>query len=382
MGHEEAPEAPEDGGLEVVVGASPAGPNLFPEIRLIKPALLYADRVRVFSPMASMLSGLALAAEAEGVDRARVMIALAEAAGTPLDVQTMKIAETLIGFDSLPRAERRRILGGKGSKDVRRLVDQLNAAWEELRRKVSEQMEQAGAGELATAVESGFVEIEPLLDEDRGELEDLFEEFVLKLASVLAEGRAFPLFDDRTGSLVAAGVAEGLFAPSAESLRRGKEMGAAAQFMSHLPAFPPATIGEVLDIRDDLREPLIRFRSAMVKIARLLDSAPYEEDFTLQVESIRREEVVPAVQEIQERVRDNAFLRQLLGEAAKDIPKWLGRGFVALAVTPWSDVPALVVAGATALEPTATAAWKKYQEGKQIRKAQYYFLYETDRLLS
>lgn len=220
-----------------------------------------------------------------------------------------------------------------------------------------------------------------MLDEEHPDIERIIEVFVLKLGDILAEGRAYPLFDDRTGSLVAAGVAEGLFLPDSESLFRGRQIGAAAQLMSYLPAFPPATVSEILAIRDELRNPLVRFRSAVVKVARLIDSVPYEPDFSVRLEELYRAEVAPAVLEIREQVESNKFLHQLVGEAVKDIPKWLGAGFIALATTPWSDVPELIVAAATALEPTAKAAWKRRQEGKKIRERQYYFLYETDRLL-
>lgn len=157
---------------------------------------------------------------------------------------------------------------------------------------------------------------------------------MLKLGDILAEGRAYPLFDDRTGSLVAAGVAEGLFSPHRESLFRGRQIGAAAHLMSYLPAFPSASVSEILAIRNELMNPLIRFRSAVVKLAHLIDSAPYEPDFSVRIEELYRDEVAPAVLEIREQVESNRFLQQLAGEAVRDIPKWLGAGFIALATTP------------------------------------------------
>jgi hypothetical protein len=65
------PNAENQNLLEVVVGASPAGPNLFPEVRLVKPAILYADRTRLLSPMATFLGGIAAMSTAEGAERRR-----------------------------------------------------------------------------------------------------------------------------------------------------------------------------------------------------------------------------------------------------------------------------------------------------------------------
>lgn len=78
--------------LEVVIGTSPSGSNLFPEIRLVKPALLYGDRVRLFSPMATLLAGIAVLSHVQGVERAEVMQAIAEAMGEPQQSNLMETA--------------------------------------------------------------------------------------------------------------------------------------------------------------------------------------------------------------------------------------------------------------------------------------------------
>lgn len=100
------------------------------------------------------------------------------------------------------------------------------------------------------------------------------------------------------------------------------------------------------------------------------------------MEQIYRAEVEPSLEEIREEVESNTYLHRLLGESAKDIPKWLGAGFLALATTPVTNIPALVVAGATAAGPAVQAAWKKHETSKQLRRHPYYFLYETNRLLT
>jgi hypothetical protein len=120
----------------------------------------------------------------------------------------------------------------------------------------------------------------------------------------------------------------------------------------------------------------------MVRIARLIDSAQHEPEFRSSVEQVFRSDVAPAVQEIRERVESNTYLQQLLGEGSKDIPRWLGKGILAIALSHWNDVYGLATAGVAALEPAAKAAWAKHAESKNIRQHQYYFLYETDRLLS
>jgi hypothetical protein len=42
--------------LEVVVAAMPASADMSPDLALVKPALLYGDRVRIISPVATLLA--------------------------------------------------------------------------------------------------------------------------------------------------------------------------------------------------------------------------------------------------------------------------------------------------------------------------------------
>lgn len=366
--------------LEVVIATAPSGLSLASEARLLRPALLYGDGVRLFSPLATLLSGFAAMAEAEGIERAQVMQALAEAMGVPQASQIAAIEPGIEMILSLPRRERREFLGGKRSNEFRDLLRNLDGVWDELREKVEEILDQAGAQDLVPAIEVGLLDIDPLLDEE-ADMERMIEEFVSKLGQVLRDGKSYPLFDDNTGSLVRAGIAEGIFEGVETAMKRGREVRAASQFMFYLPAFPNATVEEILDIRKELERPLVQFRSAMVKVGNLLDADPYEAEFEEQVEQVYRSDIAPAIESIREQVETNSYLHKLVGEAVKDLPKWLGAGSIAAATTPWSQVPELIVAGATTVGPAVRAAWEHQQAHLHVRQEQYYFLYETNRLL-
>lgn len=366
--------------LEVVIATAPSGLSLSGEARLLRPAVLYGDGVRLFSPLATLLSGFAAMAEAEGVERAQIMQALAETTGAPHASEIAAIVPGLEMVLSLPRRERREFLGGRKSNEFRDMLKRVDEVWDELREKVEEILDQAGAHELIPALEVGLLEIEPLLDEN-GDMDRMIEEFVSKLGQVLRDGKSYPLFDDATGSFVRARVAEGLLQCGGPAMRRGREVGAASQFMFYLPAFPNATIRELIDIRKELHRPLVQFRSAMVRVADVLDAEPYGSEFQEHVEQAYRSDVAPALEEIREQIESNTYLQQLAGEAVKDLPKWLGAGFIAAATTPWSDLPELIAAGATAVAPAVKAAWEHRRAGRQVRQEQYYFLYEANRLL-
>lgn len=349
------------------------------DVELVKPALLYADKVRLLSPLANLVMGVASLGQAEGAERARTIVQLAEVVGQPLPPEMDQILVGLETIDSLPRSQRRKLLGAQRAKEIRQMLERLEDAWGELRVKVDEMLSRVGLDQLLPALEIGVLEVEPLVDPSKPEIDEMIAVFVEKLGGILSGGITYPLFDDRAGDLIRAGIAEGLFVPSADALDRGREVGAASEFMHYLPAFPPASVAEILDLRRELQSPLVRFRAAMVRVGNAINAASHEEEFRGEVERIYREEVAPAIEELREAVETNKYLWRLVGQTLKeDLPKWLGAGVLALAVTPTKHVDDLIVAGATVVQPAVKAAWEKYVSARDIRQHQYYFLYETD----
>ena len=368
--------------LEVVVAAMPAEPDLAADLMLVKPALLYADRVRIVSPVATLLGGVAALGQAEGMERASVIADAVEAMGEPNAADIRAIVTGMTAVSQLPRAERRRALGARGNKELRAKMRELNGAWTELGTKVEDILVRAHVNELVPAIQAGLVDVEPVEQGETFSIDQMFTVFVEKVGSMLMTEFVYPLFDDKMGALVEAGIAEGMFTVSAGANDRGRQVGAAAELLNYMPAFPLSTVGDILGIRDELERPLVRFRGAMARIARDMTETPYGEEFRSEIEHVYREEVSPALYEIREAVENNSYLRQLLGESARDIPKWLGASFVALATSPWTHLSEVVSIGMAAAGPIAQAAWRIVTEARQVRQNQYYLLYETNRLLS
>ena len=365
-----------------MVAVGPASAlTLEPDIKLIKPALLYGDKVKLYSPLANMLASVAALGGAEGEDRIKAILKLMEAVGETVPPEAAAAMRGLQAIQKLPRAQRRKLLRGRTGKEAQEFAHKLEDAWRPLQEKVDEMLIEAGADELEKPLTLGLLDVEPLFDES-GNLDTVIETFATRLGEVLADGHSYPLFDDTSGGLARAGIAEGLFEMSTSSTARGKQVTAASELLSYLPAFPLASVAEILDIREALRRPLVAFRGAMVEVATLIDSPATDERFRDEVLEIYRGTVAPAIEAIRDEVETNAYLRKLIGEAVKDLPKWLGAGILTLATTPSSQLPELIVAGAAAVEPAARAGWEHAQGKREIRAQQYYFLYETERLLA
>jgi hypothetical protein len=221
----------------------------------------------------------------------------------------------------------------------------------------------------------------PKRDNSTFDIDQFISVFVTKLAGLLAKRGTYPLFDDHTGTLVRHGINEGLFTTSPVTRERGKQVAAASDFMSRLPAFSGATIREILDIRRELQSPLVRFRAAMIELGTLVESAAYEEAFPEEVDELFRAKVEPVLLEIEEQIQGSKYLRELIGEAVGDT-KTLLTGVLAFGITQTADLPNLLAGGAAATQIIASAAWKRHTERRQTRQNELYFLYRTEELLS
>lgn len=363
------------GHFHIAIGAAPRGGlSLEEDIRLLKPALLYGDRVTLYSPVATMLAmtaGLAELSERDRISFLRQVVPI---------VAGQDSGSTLEALDLYEQLRRKRNRTREEIVAAERFRRELDRNWHKLRSVIERTLEQAGADQLVAAMEAGLLTVDPILSGDDFDFEEFLRAFVDKLADLLTASLSYPLFDDSAGGLVQAHVAEGLIVPTEGARGRGKQVTAASEFMSRLPAFPAASIQEVLGIRDELKDPLTRFRAGMVEIANMIEAAPFEEGFQDEVQDIYVEKVGPALADIEDAVRRNAYLRQLLGSAVADV-KTILTGVITLGVAQTADLSPLIAAGAATATATIQAAWNKHVEAGRIRQQQLYFLYRTQDLL-
>jgi hypothetical protein len=150
--------------------------------------------------------------------------------------------------------------------------------------------------------------------------------------------------------------------------------------LGRLPAFPKASISEILDIRNELQAPLVRFRAGMAELGKVIESAAFDEGFAEQLDELYRAKVEPAILEIEEQVRTNTYLRVLVGEAIGD-SKTLLAGLIGFGIAEATDIPHLIVAGTAASQAILKSTWTKHQNARKISEKELYFLYRTEQLL-
>ncbi len=362
-------------GIHIAITTSPDGLSLASEVRLLKPALLYADHVTLYSPTAALFASIVAVGEMGEAG----MIGLLRQVGPLIEPSAVTALDL---YDEMQRKKHKSRDELQAIMQMKRLLRESAAEWLE---KVEEMLFAAGASELAPALAAGLVTIDPLVRDENGGDDALFEAYLTRLRALLTSAHVYPLLDDATGGLVRAAVNEGAWDLGDVARRRGKQVTGAAQFMEVLPAFPDATMVEILDIRDRLRPPLVRFRAAMIEIERLIDAAAHDEAFEAELADLYLEKVAPALKEIDESISDDKYLRQLAGNLVGDA-KTYATGGLTLAVAMFAHVPNLVAAatglGVGAATAAGQAAWNHAEAHRETERHQMFFLYKLGDLLA
>lgn len=396
-------------GPDLHVKVAHASADLGAASSLVKPAILYADKVTVYSPAASLLRSVEGLAEIKGPgDRVAFIMHLMEQVPELRRDHDLSpdLRDTVRVVASMPRPLARRAMRATGVSseeldEVNGQLDGLQAVWEdEIPEAIEKALEITNAGELWTAIERGAVEVADITEgrqhqavaesvraaSSRGRRtvsDDLTDEIigslVARIIEMVSEPTAFPLFDpDATGLLRSLEREAGL-SLSPAAVRQGSEIDSAARFMGFLPYFTDLSMDEVLDLRDDLRPPLTRFRAAMASIARDLQARQIDPSFPAEVEAGWRGQVAPALQEIEEALESHGLRRQVVSTAIGNPRRVLagaGAAFAATHVEQFS-LSGLLAAAATAGVPAldiAAQSMKATRDAKRgVESQSFYF---------
>lgn len=304
------------------------------EVRLVRAALLYADKIELVSPVLAMVRGMD---ELGASDDPRVcvemmkMLASTEFGASKLapagkDVSELITAmEGLAALESLPR-DRRRDLPGTTRSQVQEMV----GGWRTVRQKFHEKMaaeaernwKKFGASDIAAAIDDGLVLIPDgaLPADDEGEFSQ--ELFVTNLVEALSSPGKNVLFDDEMRRMVSLMVKEGYLQPEAISMERTLRASMGTGLLARLPTFPQATFSAIKACRGELREPLTRYRISLDNYRAMLTSDAYSSGLEADLDDLYRDSVVPTLTDLQGQLSESSLVQEaakLLVRSPRDV---------------------------------------------------------------
>jgi hypothetical protein len=297
------------------------------DLRLLRTALLYADKVKLCSYSASYLYALyGYATSPDGFLDAMEAGALLIRDHTKKAIELQKIEY----YRRLLRKKRR-------SREELVALSQLRIRGAALQNQLKEQYptltNRADFEGMRSAVRSNILDLhayqylsfealaqEKHKEEDLAKLaiepptsnEDAYKEFVEVLSEVLKNTSTYPLFDDNAGLLAAKGLDESPAGISPIRLAQAKHSATAANMLERLPDFGLTPIDSILDIRKELRPYLVNFRGGIKTYSNRIQSAPWSRDFAPEADEVFVAEVYPAFLALEDSIKSSkSILKEL-----------------------------------------------------------------------
>lgn len=360
--------------FEVVVAVSPGGEAdlLEHDLRVLKPALLYADRVRLLSTSAWFAFGAAAEFAADDLPtRARVMATMIDGmGGNPGAAVLRQHADLVESLEHGNRDERRaaaKKLGKQGRNFVREFTKSVDEQWQTTREALYQAIDSGGsASQLADVADRGSLVFDPLgYDEEADITEGVVASWIDKVDEALLDPTRFVLFDERVAGIVQSKLNEDLLDLHELSRAHSRQVGLASGFLSRLPTLDRATAAEILDFRDEVDQEVAAYIRATSELAaRAQDAELHRTDFQAYVEHYWQVDVQPALEDIAVKARRARLTSHSLDELSEHGPTvgvLLGSLLGAALATSLPEV----VLGSTAVGGTVGAvgrsAWRTHR---------------------
>lgn len=214
------------------------------------------------------------------------------------------------------------------------------------------------------------------LDEHRDEVRDeIVPRLLIGVFLNHTRRPIYALLDDVRGALASPTVAETGREMDMWARVRSSEAALATAVLRKLPSPADKPWDVIADVRSSLHGPLRRFRTAMARLSPQL-TPPFHEDHVGHVEHVWRTEVVPALDELDELVRESSLRSVFFSKVAGDLKAYAGP-VIGLATALESALPTLASAAIAAATP-AVATIAKFEENRRaVDRHEFLFLREV-----
>jgi hypothetical protein len=183
------------------------------------------------------------------------------------------------------------------------------------------------------------------------------------------------LIDDRTGDIARLLVEPNEEDPDGITLKRAGDAALHGGLVARLPAFPQAPVDELLDLREDLRGPLDRYRAHVSRLACQLALPSVHPASAGEIEDLWLHTVAPALSELREGFAEHGLVREIARTIGADLKTVLSAGAGAaifLGMDRLASVDRWVSQGTGPIEATRTPAYRDHG------RHDLFYLYEPD----
>lgn len=367
-----------------IASAPTAKLSLEHDLRMVKTALLYADAVRLCSVTTSIVLQVAAIGDLKPEEQARL---IKEVLPVLASYEPGKFQEVTQFFEKYERLARRKFLRIE-ERAIKQMIERkISKMWNEpggMRETAYRIAQEAGAEGIVQAFELGVLELHVF--QMAGDTDAFINDFMNVIGQTIADASTYPLFDDQTGNLAKLALQEGKLPVSPGSAIRKRQVSLAANLIERLPMFDLAALNEITDIRKELERPLVRFRGAIVQFSEKIKAESWDDDFVTEADMVFYRDVEPTVSEIEDAVRSNTYLRNLVSSYVDTSLKVLSGYGLGVLLSQLSALPSISQIALIGSVPAASVAYTKYNEWRdnqeKIEQNQLYFYYSARQKLS
>ena len=361
---------------------------------MLKAAILYADKVKLYSPKVPSILAMArfkdfpLNLRLEFFERVLPYLSSTDGA--------RKLSTSLSDYRKILTKQNLNVQDLQFKSEFESTLDKN---WEEIASETSKFVKDSHIDQIHAAIKAGVLELHEfkgsdgtggdnaalnLLLENAAAIsainsrspaskpeQDLawIQEFVENISNSVSNASTYPLLDAEMGSMVNKGMTSKQMDIAGIGIDHGKQTGLAKYLLERLPLFEEASVDEILDIRKELDKPLTRFRSAIIGFSDDIKSTPWDKGFPIEADKIYHRDVKPAMLDIEEAIQSNNFMRTV-AKKFKEKPTTLpATSLITMAISQFSSLPEELTASLGLGIGSASLLYEAYEEWKKNKKS-------------
>lgn len=358
------------------------------DMTLIKSALLYSDTITLASPVASTYFELT---DQSNIRNEKALFRLIEKTMPFCEMVNPGICESM---DSTLE-QFRNLINSRGYSHLpmnikHQIKNTLYKFSDDVKKVLIQSLGKENVEELKKLVDSKKVKLHKFKNSVHND--DYVMEFYDFLEEAVCNKQTFPLFDQLSNDVIKAALKDEVIILDNVNDVGVKHAKLVNELIIALPSFEYATINEILDIRKELANPLVRFRNKLASFNDKIEAMPWDDEFQFECLKLYQQEVAPEVLEIDELTKESGFIKNMGYSFLTDESALKNAGglIVSIAmggvISAFSDIlsadQALITStGAYAISKIA-AAFKEYREKQNdIMKKDMYFYYKAGKIL-
>jgi len=349
--------------------------NVQREVSIVKSAILYGDKVELFSTTFNLNALHAQLLFQNNRVKARFIadeVKLQAQVFRNVDRTKLpnKVKEFTTFIDAIDR------LSTRMGKDlfIREIEDGLSGNEEKDRQKLKARLKSNGVASLMKAYDAGLLDINversPLeIFNEIERNENTYDSFLIKR---IVEKSLYPMFDWET---VERFKSYKLATREKRVSERAKQTAFALSLFEQLPNFQNATIDEIIDIRRELQRPLERFRAKIMEIADGVKTDVWDREFRMSAEDEYRKKILPEIEDIRDACKSNKMIKKIINSKL-NAPGLLTVGAQIVSSTTNLNLSLATILGVGATAREVYKAYQKYSDEKRTIEAKPLFFYE------